>query len=197
MSKLLAVLAFASAVLTLPGCASFYVDKGTQEIPTTAYKKPVSPKPVQVLFEFQTKGIANAPATNLLRPKIIDQIKESGLFSEVKETPVTDGALLSVSLNNVPLSDDAFSKGVVTGLTFGLAGSQVSDGYICTMKYTPTSQSAPITKVARHAIHTVVGAKEGPANGTKVDNIETGVYMMTRQIVSTALDELSRDPEFK
>lgn len=197
MKKLLSALAFASVVLTLPGCASFYIDKATQEVPSTAFKKPVSPKPVQILFEFQTKGVANTAATNFLGPQIIGQIKESGLFSEVRDTPTPDGALLSVAINNVPLSDDAFSKGFVTGLTFGLAGSQVSDGYICTMKYTPTTQSSPITKTARHAIHTVMGAKEGPINGTKVDTLEIGVRTMTRQIVSTTLDELSKDIEFK
>lgn len=196
MRKLFLALAISAAV-TLSGCASFYVDKATQEIPSNVFKKPAFPKPVQVLVDFQTKGVSNARGTAFLSPKIISQIQESGLFSEVRDTPVPDGALLSVILNNVPLTDDAFNKGFVTGLTFGLAGSQVSDGYVCTMKYIPTAQTPPITKTARHAIHTVLGAKEGPANGTKVESLEMAVYMMTRQIVSTALDELSRDPGFK
>ncbi len=196
MKKLFTAMAVSLAVV-LSGCASIYVDKATPEIPSSAFKKPASPKPVQVLVEFQTKGVANAAVTNILAPKIIGQIKESGLFTDVRSTPAPDGSLLSVTLNNVPLTDDAFNKGFVTGLTFGLAGSQVSDGYVCTLKYTPTTQSPPITKTARHAIHAVLGAKEGPANGIKVDSIEVGVYTMTRQIVSTALDELSRDPGFK
>lgn len=196
MNKLFTAMAVSLAVV-LSGCASIYVDKATPEIPSSAFKKPASPKPVQVLVEFQTKGVANAAVTNLLAPKIIDQIKESGLFTDVRSTPAPDGSLLSVTLNNVPLTDDAFNKGFVTGLTFGLAGSQVSDGYVCTLKYTPTTQSTPITKTARHAIHTVLGAKEGPANGIKVDSFEIAAYTMTRQIVSTALDELSRDPGFK
>lgn len=196
MNKLLKLTAIGLSALALSGCASFYVDTATKEIPVEAYKKPASAKPVQVVFEFQTKGVANAAATKLLSPQVMEQIKGSGLFSEVKETPVADGALLSVVLNNVPLTDDAFSKGFVTGLTFGLAGSQVSDGYICTMKYLPAPQAAPITKTARHAIHTVLGAKEGPANGTKMESVEMAVKTMTRQIVSTALDDLSHDPAF-
>ena len=196
MKKLFTAMAVSMTVV-LSGCASIYVDKSTPEIPSSAFKKPASPKPVQVLVEFQNKGVANATVTNILAPKIIDQIKESGLFSEVRNTPTPDGSLLSVTLNNVPLTDDAFNKGFVTGLTFGLAGSQVSDGYVCTLKYTPSAQSLPITKTARHAIHAVLGAKEGPANGIKVDSIEVGVYTMTRQILSTALDELSRDTGFK
>lgn len=197
MNILLKLLAGGLLALTLSGCASFYVDTATKEIPVEAYKKPATPRPVQVVFEFQTKGVANASATQFLSSQVNDQIKGSGLFSEVKETPVAGGALLSVMLNNIPLTDDAAAKGFVTGLTFGLAGTQVTDGYVCTLKYLPTSQTTPITKTARHAIHTVVGAKEDPVNATKMESVELAVKTMTRQVVSTALDDLSRDPGFQ
>lgn len=197
MKKLFGFLAAGLLLANMTGCASFYLDTATREIPVEAYKKPAAPKPVQVVFEFQTKGVANATATKYLSAQVVEQIKGSGLFSEVKDTPVADGALLNVVLNNVPLTDDAFSKGFVTGLTFGLAGSQVSDGYVCTIKYLPSPQDAAIDKTARHAIHTVMGAKEGPNNGTKVESLEVAVKTMTRQIVSTALDDLSRDPAFR
>ena len=197
MKKLFGFLAAGLLLANMTGCASFYLDTATREIPVEAYKKPAAPKPVQVVFEFQTKGVANATATKYLSAQVVKQIKGSGLFSEVKDTPVADGALLNVVLNNVPLTDDAFSKGFVTGLTFGLAGSQVSDGYVCTIKYLPSPQDAAIDKTARHAIHTVMGAKEGPNNGTKVESLEVAVKTMTRQIVSTALDDLSRDPAFR
>lgn len=197
MKKLFGFLAAGILLASMTGCASFYLDTATREIPAQSYKKPASPKPVQVVFEFQTKGVANATATKYLSAQVTDQIKESGLFSEAKDTPVADGALLNVVLNNVPLTDDAFSKGFVTGMTFGLAGSQVSDGYICTIKYLPTTQDPAISKTARHAIHTVMGAKEAPSNGTKMESIEVAVKTMVRQIVSTGLDDLSRDPAFK
>lgn len=197
MDKLLKLLAVGLLSFTLSGCASFYVDTATKEIPVEAFKKPATPKPVQVVFEFQTKGVANAAATQLLSSQVNDQIKGSGLFSELKETPAPGGALLSVVLNNIPLTDDAARKGFVTGLTFGLAGTQVTDGYVCTLKYLPASQTAPIIKTARHAIHTVVGAKEDPVNATKMESVELAIKTMTRQIVSTALDDLSRDLGFQ
>ena len=197
MNKLLGLLVSGWLALSLTGCASVYVDTATKEIPVAAYKKPATPKPVQLVFEFQTKGVANATATKFLSAQVIDQIGNSGLFLGVKDTPVADGALLSVVLDNVPLTDNAFGKGFVTGLTFGLAGSQVTDGYVCTVKYLPTSQAPVIVKTARHAIHTVLGAKEEPANGTKMENLEMAAKVMTRQIISTALDELSRDAGFQ
>lgn len=185
------------ATVALTGCANFYVDGNTKEVPAAQYKKPVAPRAVQMVFEFQTKGTANANATGLLNAQVTDLVKESGLFSQVGTAPVQGGAILSVSLNNVPLSDDAFSKGFVTGLTFGLAGSTVSDGYVCTVKYLDGTSTTAISKAARHAIHTSMGTGSPPAAAVKMDSIDAAVRLMTRQVVTTALNELSQDPAFK
>lgn len=185
-----------AAAVVLTGCASVYVDGNTKEVPVSQFKKPAAPKPVQMVFEFQTKGAPNAAATNFLKAQVAEQVKGSGLFSQVSETPVPGGALLSVSINNVPLSDDAFSKGFVTGLTFGLAGSTVADGYVCTVKYLDGGQGQ-VTKAARHAIHTALGTGGPPAGATKMDNAEAAVRLMTKQVLSTTLNELSQDPAFK
>lgn len=189
-------LALASLV-ALTGCASMYVDGATNEVPATEFRKTDPAHPVQVLFEFQTKGVANATATNFLKPRLLAQIKDSGVFSEVSEAPSANAALLSIQLNNVPMQDDAFSKGFVTGLTFGLAGSQVSDGYVCTATYTPAGSGTPIVKQARHAIHTTVGAAAAPGNATKADNAEAAVTLMMRQVVSNVLNDVTRDGAFK
>lgn len=184
-------------LLSVSGCASFYLDNATREVPVSEFKKPGTPRPVQVIFEFQTKGVANGRATDYFAPQVFDQIKESGLFSSVDKSPVEGGALLNVVINNVPLTDDAFSKGVATGLTFGLVGSQVSDGYVCTMKYLSGSQAPLITTSARHAIHTTMGAKGDPENGTKMESLEVAAKTMSRQIISTTLNQLSREEGFR
>lgn len=191
------LLAAATALALLSGCASFYVDTATREVASSEYRKPEQPRPVQMLFEFQTKGVANARASELLKAQVGEQVKASGLFSAVEDGPVEGGAILSISLDNVPLSDDAFAKGFVTGLTFGLAGNQVTDGYICTVNYTTAQAPEPIVKKVRHAIHTVVGAKGGPEGAVKSENAEAAVRTMTRQAIGTALRDLSHDPAFR
>lgn len=189
--------AFLAAAISLTGCASIYTDINTKDVPVASYKKPAQAQPVQLMFEFQTKGAANARATEFLKSQVTEQVSASGLFSSVTTTPAPNGAILSIKLNNVPLTDDAFTKGFVTGLTFGLAGSQVSDGYVCTATYVPGADAPPLTKQARHAIHTVMGAGSAPANGVKAESLEAAVRTMTRQIVSTALNDLSQDGSFK
>jgi hypothetical protein len=185
-----------AVALLFTGCASVYVDGATKEVPSAQFTKPVKAAPVQVFFEFQTKGVANAQATALLKTKVMDQVKSSGLFAAVSEQASTGGGTLSVSLNNVPMTDDAFSKGFVTGLTFGLAGSQVSDGYVCTAKFTPASGQGVVTKTARHAIHTTLGAAAAPGNATKATGMEDAAFTMQRQVLSQVLNDLSKDPAF-
>ncbi|WP_062472950.1 hypothetical protein [Variovorax boronicumulans] len=189
--------AFLGAVLalTLGGCASHYVDGALKDIDAVTYVKPATPAPVQVLFDFETKGVSNSRATEALKKQVISQVEASGLFSTAGEKPVPNGAMLGIKINNVPVQDDAFSKGVVAGMTFGLAGSQVSDGYICTVNYVMPGK-APVVKVVRHAIHTTVGASASPGNATKAKTLEDAAITMTRQIVGNALNDLSRDPAF-
>jgi hypothetical protein len=181
----------------LTGCSSFYVDGMTKEIPASQYRRLEPVHPVQVLFEFQTNGVTNAAATDFLKKSVIEQVNTSGLFSSASEEPVTGGALLGITMNNVAVTDEAFSKGFVTGLTFGLAGSQVTDGYVCTASYSNGDTDQPIVKQARHAVHTTVGASEAPANSVKAASLDEAVRLMTRQIISNVLNDLSNDAAFE
>jgi len=186
-----------AATALLGGCASAYLDASTKEIPVAQFKKPASPAPVQLLFDFQTKGVVNAQATAMLRDRVVAQVKSSGLFSEVGTTVVPNGAVLSITLNNVPMSDDAFTKGFLTGLTLGLAGTQVGDGYVCTATYRNADSTAPVVKQARHAIYTTIGATGGPSNAVKMPNHQEAAFQMTSQVVSNVLNDLSQDASFK
>lgn len=183
------------ASLLAGGCATYYVDTALTDVKPEQFKKPVNPKPVQLIFEFQSKGVANARVTELLKTQVVEQIKACQLFSQVSAEPV-DGSVLSITINNISLSDNAFSKGFITGLTFGAAGNMATDGYICTVSYMPAQSSKKITKTVRHAIHTTVGAHSGPVNAERSDSIKDAVEKMTRQIVSNALYDLSKDPAF-
>ncbi|WP_136418596.1 MULTISPECIES: hypothetical protein [Oxalobacteraceae] len=184
----------AGAVL-LSGCASVYVDTATKAVPLSEMKKVAQPKPVRLVFEFQSKGAPNARATDFLKETVAEQVKTSGMFSAIDSTS-PDDAILNVTLNNVPLTEDAASKGFVTGLTFGLAGSAVTDGYICTVSYLAPGKTQPVTKTARHAIHTVLGNANAPVNAVKSENLEVAVRTMTKDVLSNALRDLSHDAAF-
>jgi len=173
-----------------------YVDNGTKDVAASEYVRPQTTQAVQLLFAFQSKGTANARATTQTRKQVLDTVTASGLFSTVADTPVANGALLNVTINNIPVTDGAFSKGFATGFTFGLVGSTVTDGYLCTVDYQAAPGAPKLTKSTRHALHTTIGAKGAPPNATKAANVDEAVMTMVRQVVGNALKDLSTDPAF-
>jgi hypothetical protein len=190
-----AALLAGAALLT--GCATQYVDGATKEVLPEQFAKAADPKPVQLVSEFQTKGIANARASAVTKDLIAENVRSAGLFSEVSDSPKAGMGVLTVVVNNVPLTDDAAAKGFMAGLTFGLAGQQVTDGYVCTVSYLPPGASSPIVKTAKHAIHTTIGASGAPPNSYKAKDSLDAVRTMLRQVMSVALSELSHDADFK
>src|ERR1700751_448105 len=99
MLRLLLALAPTSVALTASAAA--YVDDGTPDVKPADKAVVANPQPVQLLFQFDTKGAPNARATKYLKQQVIDTVKASGLFSQVGEDPTANGAVLSIVIDNV------------------------------------------------------------------------------------------------
>ena len=187
------------AAVAMTGCVSVkpYVGANVREVPATEFVKPNPSHAVQVLFAFQSKGVDNARVTASLKARVVDQIAASKLFDSVSDAPVPGGALLIVTVNNVPLDDHEFAKGFATGLTLGLAGTVAGDGYIATAKYTPPAPAPVIAKEVRHSIYTTIGNHDAPPNTTPAATVDEAVTTMLHQAVSNLLNDVSHDPAFK
>lgn len=193
---LFAPLAVAMTLL-LSGCIvpRMFVDPALGDVAASERVAVVNPMPVQFIFEFRTKGAANARATNQLREQMTELVGSSGLFSEVSANPVPGGALLSVTIDNVP-QEDAASRGFATGLTLGLAGTTVTDFYEASARYAPGAGAGELRAQARHAIHSQIGATAAPANMVQAANPEEAVRTTMRQILEHMLYDLARQPGF-
>jgi hypothetical protein len=184
-----------SAVLS--GCASFYVDNGLKSAESAQVVVPVNPKPVQLFFSFKTKGQPNGQATQYLQGKVTDLIKQSGLFSELKDAAAPGVGTLQITINNELLTQDAAAKGFVTGLTLGLAGSTVGDGYRCELTYRASDNAPELQAQVNHAIYTSIGNSSGPdAAATKMANGDEAINTMVRQAIKALLIKLSTNPQF-
>jgi hypothetical protein len=182
----------------LAGCATPYVGNNIREVTASGYPRVAAPAPVQLFFAFQTKGVSNAKATDLLRDQVRQTVSASGLFSTVSFEPVSSRALLSITLNNVPVTNtgDAAAKGALAGLTLGLAGTTVVDGYVCNLEYQAAPAAAKIVKTTENAIFTNVGAKGAPAGATKAASLLDAVKSVARNTVSNGLVQVASDPGF-
>lgn len=188
-----------SSSLLLSGCLAtkMYVDPVLPMVSKADLPSTSNPHPAQILFEFQTKGVANATATSELRPRIVTVASESGLFSAVSETPPStgvDGGVLKIIINNVPLDENAAAKGFGTGLTFGLAGSMVTDGYVCTATYEFDGKITEAT--VKHAIYTTIGNHSAP-EGLKPMQPADAVHQVVDQMAWNALKQLADKGAFK
>lgn len=117
VKRICASLFAAAALMSLSGCLSIksYVDPTLGDVkPEERAPAIVNKQPVQLVFEFQTNGAANAKAASLLSQQVTDQVNASGLFSQVSTTPAPGGAILSITVNNVP-EKNAAGQGFATG----------------------------------------------------------------------------------
>lgn len=197
--KRCATVAAVVAMTSLSGCIlpTPYVDTTLKELKPEDRAVVANAQPVQLVFEFQTKGTPNSQATDMLKPVVLKTVQDSGAFAQVGDTPQSNGAILHIALNNVPLSDDAFAKGFMTGFTFGLVGSTVGDGYICTVDYLPGGSGTKITKIERDAIYTSIGATgSAPPHAQKMKDYKEATDLMTRKVVANAINDLAKDPAF-
>lgn len=178
----------------MTGClsAKMYVDPALPKVAKADLVQAQQPQPVQVLFEFRTKGNANSRATEQIRPRIVSVAAESGLFSGVT-SDANGGGVLKIVIDNVPVTNNAAAKGFGTGLTMGLVGSMVTDGYICTATYSRNGVTTEAT--ARHALHTTIGNHAGPPGLTAMDP-QTAVNQVMDQLAWNVLKQLSDKKAF-
>jgi hypothetical protein len=190
----LSILAGVCAAIFIGGTAhaATYVAASLPDLKAEERVTVSNPQPVQVLFQFKTKGVANPRATKALKPKVVDAIKASGLFTEVSDS----GAILSITIDDTADTAAAAQQGFVTGLTFGLKGSTVADNYEAVAEYVPSSGATKLIRTAHHTLITTIGISDPPPSADKAANANEAVFTMVRQVVSHDLNDLAKDPAF-
>lgn len=199
--RLMALVLMAVLALAGPALAAGYVGSELGDVKPEAKAVVANPQPVQILFQFATKGAPNKQATKFTKAEVLATVKASGVFSEVSETPTANGAILSVVIDNTVAPgamNEAAMKGVATGATLFIVGSNTRDYYTATVDYVAGPSAPKITRTANHSIVTQMGlVNSAPADAVKVEGGPKGAVMtMVRQIVSNPLNEVARDPAF-
>lgn len=144
----------------LSGCLSVksYVDPKYEDISFTnvSIAKGTS---FDLTTEFTFKGKPKKSAAKELA-KIADR-----LFTKAGITNMPDGTKLKITCNNLGDIGNAAAKGFATGLTLGLAGSTVTDGYEFTFEL--QDATGMTTKTYKHSLHTTIGNASAP-----IENID-------------------------
>ena len=172
----------------LGGCASFYIDRSGPTVGVADIVKTKDSRPVQLFYEYQTRGIANARATAATSDAVRLVVIDSNLFTSVSALPAA-GRRLVIAINNVPITSaaEARAKGFVTGLTFGLAGTTVADGIACTATLFD-GEVVTASASAQSAVYTTIGAASAPPGLTAMQPADA-----LREIVTQLTWRVLRD----
>ncbi len=197
----LAATILGSGMAAAPVRAAGYVGAELGDVKPEDKAVVAQPRPVQLLFQFCTKGAPNGRATKFLKSKVLDAVKASGLFSDVSEDTVADGAILNVVIDNVippKAMQNAEVSGAATGATMFIAGSNIWDHYTSQLDYVAGPDAPKITRTAAHSVVMQMGLiNKAPADAVKVEGgINGAVFTMTRQIVENPLNALAKDTAF-
>lgn len=187
----LTVLMAVAVATGLGGCITMksYVDPSQSTLSANRLPAVQDPKPVTVLFQFLSNGKPNATATGLLKARVISAVTASRMFSRVSMTVDSPQPnLLNVVFDDQGDIKKGEEKGFGTGLTFGLAGSMVSDNYVCTASYVSGRRTTEAT--SRDTLWSTVGNHAAPPGLTPVKTPLDGVKQIADQLVWHSLAQL-------
>lgn len=205
LSRLFRAFCALMIALALPSAAhaiKVYVDNTLGEVKPEEKVTPAKPVPVQVLFEFQRDGAPNPKATKVTKAWVLDALKATGDFSEVVETPTSNGAVLSIKFNNIVKKDELDkSKGDAfkAGLGFGLfGGAMATDYYEVTFEYVAATGATPIKTVVSHKLYTTFGKqkKDVVIPGTQYKKVDDAVKALMIQVINRGANNIVSDPAF-
>ena len=177
------------------GCLSIkhYADPALPMVTLSQLKPPAVKQPVQLLFEYQNNLASNAKATEMVRPVVMQNMTKSGLFSDVVVAPAAAERKLFITINNFFVTKDAASKGFMTGLTLGAAGSMVTDGFKMDASYTVPGKPE-VKHSYSHAMHSTIGNADGPPGLAPLDK-DKPMDAIVGGLIMNLLKDLSNSGE--
>lgn len=188
--RLWAVALVVVCAMAISGCitSKSYVDPTFAKTRYEDLTRPAQPLPLRVNVQFSRNGTPMPQHDNELRRYVESVLRGSGLV-----TPSDSGAsgTISVSVDNITDMGAAAAKGFGTGLTFGLVGSTVQDGYV--MNVALATNGGTVTKSGyKHLLITTLGNTKGP-EGVTPTSIAAGSATIVEQMLLNALSDLQKD----
>jgi hypothetical protein len=182
--KSLRIALMLATVLTLSGCLTTqsYIDPKLHDLSWTVVKAPAQKHAVALSTEFYRNGQRMARADKQAQGAVERALDHSGVFARSVAAPAT----MKVKIDNLANMAEAMKKGFGTGLTFGAAGSTVTDGYEITIDYTENGQT--VTKTYQHAIHNTIGNAPPVTSATPMAPVQA-----FDQVVEDAIMHFVRD----
>ncbi|MFC1681822.1 hypothetical protein ACFL1S_08635 [Pseudomonadota bacterium] len=169
------------SVLSVYGCVTTksYVDPSFEDATYDAIKPVASKYVSKVEVEFQRNGERVEEAEKEVRNHVERTLRATGVIDpSASDTAIT----IKVVVNNIADLGEARAKGFGTGLTFGAAGSVVTDYYEVSISFLD-GEGAELTENYKHALHSTIGNKKAPIEGVEPTTPADGFGTIVEQVL--------------
>jgi hypothetical protein len=186
------VTVISAVILGLVGCASpkSFVDPSFPKVGYGELKKQSSPLHLKLNVEFQRNGEHMSKVDKTLQTNAETVLNKTGLV--IPSADGTDGEI-KVVVNNIADLAKARALGFRTGLTFGLAGTTVTDAY--EMSITITAKGKTISRSGiKHELHTAIGKTTLPAD-LEIMTPDAAFEKVFEQMLLRALQDMQKTGE--
>ena len=185
-------LAIALSCSLLSGCISSksFIDPSIPKVSYDDIKKRSEPLKLKLLVEFQRNGEHFPKVDSTLKDNTERVLRGTGVIVPVDDHSAGE---IKVVVNNIADVGSARAKGFGTGLTFGLAGSTVTDAYEMTITITANGKTVSRTAI-KHSIFTLIGNGTLP-NGVESIPANVAFGRVLEQMILRALQEMQNTGE--
>lgn len=185
------VAALLCSVVLLTGCMpKSFIDPGLYKGGLKTAPRVDKAIPVALTVKGLSQGSESSRATEFWSRQFNKALTDSQVLVPVAGTEAP-AYTLSIEMDNVGDVGKAAGKGFVTGLTLGLVGSTVTDGYVMR-----ASLGGPDGRTSsheyRHAIHSMLG-NASPPEGVQTMSPLEAVIQVVEDLVAQMLRDLKAD----
>lgn len=179
-------------VFMLTGCmsAKSFIDPTYPKVSYEAVTKKTQPLKLNLVVEFQRNGESYPRVNPLLKDNAERILRATGVV-----TPTLGGSdgEMKITVNNIGDMAGAAAKGFVTGLSFGLVGTTVTDAYEMSVAITVNGKTVTRSGI-KHAFHTAIGNTTIPA-GLETIPANTAFQKVLEQMLLLAIQDMQKTGE--
>lgn len=186
------VVAAVLSCAALVGCSTpkSFVDPSVPKVSYDDIKKRAEPLKLKLLAEFQRNGEHLTKVDSTLRDSTERVLRGTGVIVATNDQPIGE---IRVVCNNIADMASARAKGFGTGLTFGLAGSTITDAYELTISITVNGKTVTRSAI-KDSIFTIIGRGNVPEG---VESLPPNVAFerVLEQMILRSLQDMQKTGE--
>ena len=182
------------ATVMISGCSEHYVDPNFSlatydDIQPVAERHKAYVEAVFIVFN----GEPNEKLSASVKNHAVRALRSTGALTIAEEEAAE--IHIKLRMENVVSAGElagATAKGMVTGFTFGLVGTAVTDGFVMTITYSDP-EHGELVKEYKHAVHTTIGVKDAPFKNVQSKSMDDAFATIIEELMLNFVHDMQEE----